>query len=292
MIVVTAPTGNIGGQVVQDLLDAGAAVRVVVRDKARLAPGVAEQVEVVTGSHGDAAVVAEAFEGAEAIFWLVPPDSRAPSVDAAFAGFARPAVEALATRKTRVVGVSALGRATPLAARAGFVTATLAMDDLIVASGVPYRALTMPSFMENTLRQAGTIAAQGLFSGPYRPDLRTAPVATRDIAAVAAGLLLDDTWTGFEEVPVLGPEDLTLADMAAVMSDALGRPVRYEQVPGEAYREGLMRAGLSGPMAQGLLDMAVAKNEGLDLGVTRQPDISTPTTFRQWCADVLVPAVK
>jgi uncharacterized protein YbjT (DUF2867 family) len=221
------------------------------------------------------------------VFWLVPTDPRARSVDEAFSGFARPAVKALTTQ--RVVGVSALGRGTPMAGRAGYVTATLAMDDLIAGTGVPYRALTMPSFMENTLRQAGPIGAQGVFSGPYRPDLVTQPVATRDIAAIAARLLTDDTWTGFEEVPVLGPDELTLAEMAAVMAGALGRPVRYEQVPEEAYREGMMRAGISEPMAQGLLDMARAKNDGLDRGVPRRPEFSTPTTFRQWCADVLKP---
>jgi uncharacterized protein YbjT (DUF2867 family) len=289
MIVVTAPTGSIGGHVVQELLGADVAVRVIVRDKKRLAPGVEARVDVVEGSHGDAAVVKEAFEGADAVFWLVPPDPRAVDLDVAFSGFARPATEAFGNHRSRVVGISALGRGTPMAKRAGYVTASLAMDDLIAATGVPYRALTMSSFMENTLRQAGQIAARGVFAGPYLPGLETAPVATRDIAAVAARLLRDDTWTGFEEVPVLGPEDLTLADMAAVMADVLGRPVRYEQVPAEAYRESL--AGMSEPMARGLLDMALAKNDGLDQGVSRRPGISTPTTFRRWCADVLKPAI-
>jgi hypothetical protein len=51
-----------------------------------------------------------------------------------------------------VVGISALGRGTAVAGRAGYVTASLAMDDLIAGSGVAYRALTMPSFMDNLLR--------------------------------------------------------------------------------------------------------------------------------------------
>ena len=44
-------------------------------------------------------------------------------------------------------------------------------------------------------------------------------------------------------------------------------------------------------MAQGLLDMALAKNEGLDNAEPRTPQSSTPTTFRQWCVEVLKPAV-
>ncbi|MEV0713993.1 NAD(P)H-binding protein [Asanoa sp. NPDC050611] len=267
MIVVTAPTGNIGGRVVQELLDAGAAVRVVVRDPARLAPGVDERVEVVRGSHADPAVVAAAFAGADAVFWLVPANPRAETVDVAYSGFAGPAIEAFTAQGVgRVVGVSALGRGTPVAGHAGHVTATLAMDDLIAATGVPYRALTMPSFMDNTRRQVGAIMAQGVLYGPSSPDLPTPAVATRDVAAVAARLLRDDTWTGFAEVPVLGPADLTYDQMAAIISEVLGRPVRYQQVPGEAYKANLMKAGMSEPMAQSMLDMALAKDHGLDKG--------------------------
>jgi uncharacterized protein YbjT (DUF2867 family) len=292
VIVVTAPTGQIGGQVVRDLLEAGAPVRVVVRDPARLAPCVAERVEIVRGSHRDPAVVAEAFAGADAVFWLVQADPQADSVDAAYSGFARPAAEALRTQRVaRVVGVSVLGRGTPEVEQAGHITATLAMDDLIAATGVPYRALTMSYFMENTLWQVGPIKTEGAFYGPSTPDRPFPVIATRDIAAVAVRLLRDDTWTGFDEVPVLGPEDLTHDEMAATISDVLGRPVRYQQIPGEAYKANMMRNGFSEPMAQGLLDMALAKNKGLDAGVTPTPESRTPTTFRQWCTDVLKPAV-
>jgi uncharacterized protein YbjT (DUF2867 family) len=180
---------------------------------------------------------------------------------------------------------------TPEAEQAGHITATLAMDDLIAATGVPYRALTMSYFMENTLWQVGPIKTEGAFYGPSTPDRPFPLIATRDIAAVAARLLRDDTWTGFEEVPVLGPEDLTNDEMAATISDVLGRPVRYQQIPGEAYKANMMRNGFSEPMAQGLLDMALAKNKGLDAGVTPTPGFRTPTTFRQWCTDVLKPAV-
>ncbi|SCF27652.1 NmrA family NAD(P)-binding protein [Micromonospora chokoriensis] len=289
MIVVTAPTGTIGGRLVQDLLDVGAPVRVVARDPARLAPGVVERVEVVRGSHGDPAVAAEAFAGAAAVFWLVLADPQSTSLDEAYSGFTRPVLDTLAT-VPRVVGISALGRGTPAARRAGHVTATLAMDDLIAATGVPYRALTMPSFMDNVLWQLAPITRQGVLYGPTAPDLSAPTVAARDIAATAARLLRDDTWTGFEEVPVLGPEDLTQNEMAAVVADVLGRPVRYQQVSGEAYKEDMLRAGRSEAIAQGLLDMAVAKNAGLDNGVARTPEWSTPTTFRQWCLDVLKPA--
>ena len=122
-----------------------------------------------------------------------------------------------------------------MSGKAGLVTGSLAMDDLIAGAGVPFRALCMPSFTDNLLRQAGPIKDQGVFYGPSRPDLKAPTVATRDIAAAAAQLLQDRSWTGAAEVPVLGPEDLSQQDMAAIMSEVLGQPVRYEHTPAEEY---------------------------------------------------------
>ena len=94
MIVITTPAGQIGRQVLGNLLDSGEQLRVIVLDPAQLPAEVRDDLDIVEGSHGDAAVADKAFAGADAVFWLTPPDPRAPSVDAAFAGFARPAAEA------------------------------------------------------------------------------------------------------------------------------------------------------------------------------------------------------
>lgn len=107
-------------------------------------------------------------------------------------------------------------------------------------------------------------------------------------------LLLDTTWTGQAEVPLLGPEDPSPDDMAAIVSDVLGTPVRYRQIPGQAFRDQLTGHGVSDAMAQGTLDMMTAKDNGLDNGIPRtaQNAIDSPTTFRRWCEDALKPAVQ
>lgn len=295
MIVITAPTGNIGHQVLAHVLASGQPVRVIVRDPARLPAEVRDQVEIVPGSHGDAQVVTRAFDGADALFWLLPTDNHAASVEAAFLEFTRPAAEAIRSQGVKhVVDVTALGRNTSYAGQAGHVTASLAMDDLIAGTGVAFRALAAPSFMDNMARQARVIKEQGMFFDITDPDQPRPTVATRDIAAVAARLLLDTNWAGQQEVPVLGPEDLSNTDMAAIISDVLGTPVRYQQVPAAAFKDQLTGHGLSDAMAQALVDMMVAKEHGLDNGIRRTPQhaIDTPTTFRQWCTDTLRPAVQ
>jgi uncharacterized protein YbjT (DUF2867 family) len=292
MIIITAPTGNIGHQVLEHLLGSGEPIRVIARDPTRISPQARQRVEVVPGSHGDADVVNKAFAGADAVFWLVPPDPHADSVEAAFVDFSRPACESFASQGIkRVVGVSALGRGTPWAANAGLVTASLATDDLIASTGVSYRALTMPSFMDNLLRQVEAIKRQGMFFSPISGDRKLPSCATRDIAAVAAKLLLNPSWSGQGSVPVLGPEDLSFNDMAQIMSQVLGRPVRFQQIPGDILKARLTGSGMSEAMARGMVEMALAKDQGLDNAEPRTPQATTPTSFRQWCEEVLKPAL-
>ena len=292
MIVVTTPTGTIGQQVLANILDSGRPVRIIARDPSRLPSQTRKRVEVVQGSHGDIDVVNQAFKGAESVFWLVPPDPQTKSIQAAYLDFTRPACDALRSQGVRrVVGVSALGRGVAMARNAGLVTASLAMDDLIVSTGVSYRALTMPSFMDNILRQVEPIKTRGMFFSPISGDRKLPTCATRDIAAVAAKLLLDPSWSGQSDVPVLGPEDLSCNDMARIMSEVLGKSIRFQQIPFEAYKARFIEQGMSEAFAQGMVDMMTAKNEGLDNAAPRTPQSTTPTSFRQWCEEVLKPAV-
>lgn len=293
MILITAPTSNIGSQVVDDLLEKGQQLRVIAREPSKLASKVRDSAEVVEGSHGDPAAIGAASEGIEAAFWLTPNIPDAQTLQASYVDFARPAATAFAQNGVRrVVGISALGRGTPQAQHAGSVTASLEMDDLFAASGVAYRAVVCPSFMENLLRHAATIKEQGKFFMTLDPQLKAPTVATRDIAATAAQLLVDDTWDGAGEVACLGPEDLSFEEQATIISEVLGKEVSYVQTPFSAFKERMTSFGMSEAMAQGLVDMFNAKNEGLDNAAERTGESSTPTTFRQWASDVLEPAVE
>jgi uncharacterized protein YbjT (DUF2867 family) len=292
MIIITAPTGAIGHQVLEHVLRSEEPIRVIVRDPSRLPSHARGRIDVVQGSHSDAAVVNKAFAGANAVFWLVPPDPRATTVEAAYLDFTRPACAAFKTHGVeRVVGISALGRGTPAGAHAGLVTASLKMDDLIASTGVHYRAVTNPSFMDNLLRQGELIKTQGIFSLPIAGDLKQPSACTRDIAAIAAKWLLDQTWSGVGSIPVLGPEDLSYNDMARIMSEVLGKPVWFQEIPGEAFKARLLQRGMSEAMAQANLDMWIAYNRGLDTAEPRTPQATTPTSFRQWCEAVLKPRV-
>jgi uncharacterized protein YbjT (DUF2867 family) len=289
MIVVTTPTGNIGSRLLPHLLAAGASVRVIARDPSKLSATIQGKVDVVQGSADDPAVVDKAFRGVQSVFWVVPPFFATDDVKEFYLQFTRPAVAAIKAHGVeRVVNVSSLGR--DLGRQAGVISASHAKDELLERSGAHYRGLWNPGFMENMLRQLEPLKQQGLFFMPSRPDLRLPHAATRDIAASAAKLLLDPSWIGRGGLAVLGPEDLSPNDMAGIMTEVLGRPIRFQQVPGPAYKESLMSHGASAAMAQGLVEMHAAIDAGLYNSEPRTRENTTPTSFRQWCEEVLKPA--
>jgi uncharacterized protein YbjT (DUF2867 family) len=292
MIVITAPTSSIGTKVLHSLLDSYSDVRVIARDASRIEDADRRRVTVVEGSHGDHDVVARATEGADAVFWLVPPNPKASSVDEAYTGFTRPGLAAMRSQGVRrIVGISALGRGTAQAGSAGVVTATLAMDDLIADSGIAYRAVTNPSFFDNLLRQVQPIREKGMFFSAVDPSRKLPGCATEDIAKTSVRLLLDKAWTGAGHQAVLSPEDLSFDDMAAVMTAVLGKPVKCVRTDYDAYKQQFIGRGMSEEMAQGMTDMMRAKSEGLDNGEVRTRENTTQTGFRQWCEGVLKPAV-
>ncbi|GAA0372350.1 NAD(P)H-binding protein [Actinoallomurus spadix] len=290
MIVITAPTGQIGHQVLDALLNGGRPVRVIARDPGRLAPRTRDRAEVVQGSHSDPGVLAEAFKDAGSVLWLVPPDPGADDIQEHYLGFTRPACDAIKAQGVeRVVGVTSLGRG--YGRHAGLLSPAFAMDDMIESTGVGYRALAMPFFMENLLNQVDAIRKQGMFFMPNQADRPLAAVATRDIAATAARLLADDSWSGQGTVPVIGPDSLSPDAMAQVLTEVLERPVRFQQVDHEAYKATMTGYGMSDAWAQGLVDMASAQSDGIYDAEQRAVTSPAPTGFRQWCAEVLKPAV-
>ena len=112
-VLVTTPTGNIGRRIVPELLAPEFSVRVIVRDPARLPEEVLEQVEVVRGSTDDTALLRDALDGVEALFWCIPTESvHETNVERHYERFACAVWQAIRQAGTpRVVTISAAGKA-------------------------------------------------------------------------------------------------------------------------------------------------------------------------------------
>jgi uncharacterized protein YbjT (DUF2867 family) len=182
--------------------------------------------------------------------------------------------------------VSSAGHGWP--ARAGVLSAAFAMDAEIESSGAAYRALSMPFFMENLLRQLDSIR-NGTFSLANMADLPLATVASRDIAATAAGLLADRSWRGQLNLPVFGPDRLSPREMAEVLSDVLGRNVAFRQLTLADVESALIQRGANEGFVRDMTEATIAANGGI-YDADQVASTPGPTDFRTWCREVLRPA--
>ncbi len=289
MIVITTPTGQIGSKVLAGLEAAGESVRAIARDPGRVETK--GSVELIEGTHADSSLVARALEGAEAVFWCVPPDETmtAPAREY-YLRFCRPLAEALpGSSVRRLVLVSSGGRGGPK--DSGPIGAALEVEELLESTGVHLRALRCGYFMENLLSQVEMLRDRGIFAHPMKGDIAVPVCATRDIAARAVELLRDRSWTGQTGVGVHGPAHLTLNQMADVMTRVLGRPIRYHELSEADFRAVLLGFGASEVYTRELIDLFRAMAGGLHDAQPRTQDSTTPTSFDSWCAEILRPAI-
>ena len=289
-ILVTTPTGHIGSRVVTQLLDAGAAVRVFVRDPARLDPAARDRVDARTGTLEDAAALADAMRGADAAFLLVPPNMQAADWRAFIRGVGRTMAEAAQQAGLRrAVFLSSIGAHLP---NLGPVSGAGEVEG-ILRPAIPNLVILRPGyFFENTFAALGTIADAGQTFGVGDGDLAYPQVATRDIGDVAARWLLDASWTGQRTVGIHGPRDLSSNEQAELLSQALGRPVRYTQVPVEAIKQAMAGFGMSPSVVENYGEMITgfAASRYEHPGEPRTAETTTPTEFGAWAREVLRPA--
>lgn len=289
MIVISAPTGQIGSKLVSNLLRHEEPLRLITRNPDRLPADVRARAEIVVGSHSDRDVVDRALEGADALFWLMPAAATARSPYEAYVTASIAGADAVVRHEVpRVVVVSALGRDSQI--YGGHASASHVMEDLFRSTGAHVRALALPTFMDNMLRQIPAIRT-GIITGTLPAAFRMPWVATKDIADIAAGFLLDDAWTGQDTVSVLGAEDLSYDDIAEILTDALGTPVRYQPSTRDADKQFLIGHGFSEAMAQSLMDMDRAGERGINNAIPRTVDNTTPTTFRSFAEETIKPTV-
>ena len=213
-VLVLGATGKVGRNVVAGLLEAGLAVRALVRSPRP--GGLPPQAAVHRGDVHDPASVAAAAEGADAAFLLWPGFS---------ADGAAPAVAALARHVGQIVHLSA-GRIDP---EGGGVTSGVwaEVEELVRAAGVPATFLRPGGFAGNTLMWAADIRAGRPVRTPT-PEAGRSLIHERDIADVAVLALCDPGRHAGQAHLLTGPAILTEREQAAAIGDAAGRSVAVE----------------------------------------------------------------
>ncbi|MEM9489074.1 MAG: NmrA family NAD(P)-binding protein [Myxococcota bacterium] len=289
-IVVNTPTGNIGRALVTRLLDAGEAVTVISRNPAKVADLAERGVRVVEGSTDDPAVLDRAFAGAHSLFWLTPPAYQPRFYDWAVSIAAAAADAAVRHKIERVVVLSSVGAHS--GPGTGPVSPMLAIEDTFRSALSNVLALRPGFFMENLLRSLDTLAGQSAIIQPIAADKKMPMVATRDIARVAADNLIAARWTGHRILGVHGPADLDHNQVAALVGEALGRPVSFMPVTVDQAREAMAGMGMPEFLVELFAEMYEAMADGrMNPAEERSAETTTETSLVEFARDVLAPAL-
>jgi NAD(P)H dehydrogenase (quinone) len=234
-LAVTGSTGRLGSRVARGLSQLGVDQRLLVRDPS-MAPAL-PGTHILTADYGDGAAVRTALTGAHTVFMVSA--SETPDRVQQHLTFIDAAV---AAGVQRIVYVSFFG-ASPTA------TFTLARDhwateEHLRSIGVAYTILRDNVYADFTPHFIGT---DGSIRGPAG-DGRVAVVAQADIAEVAVAVLTSDGAHDGRTLNLTGPEALTMYEIAAILSDHLGRTVSYiPETVDEAYAS---RASYGAPQWQ------------------------------------------
>jgi uncharacterized protein YbjT (DUF2867 family) len=292
MFVVMGASGNTGHIVANNLLTRGQKVRVIGRNSAHLQPLTSKGAEAFIADVTDASALAKAFHGADAAYVMIPPNptSKDPlgysnRVSDAIAG----AVQSAGTKN--VVALSSVGA--ELASGTGPVVGLSSLEEKLKQIGsANVLFLRAGYFMENTLPQVNAIRQMGVVAGPLRPDLKISMIATRDIGAVAADILLHPTIHGKQTRELLGQRDVSYSEVAAAIGNGIGKTdLKYVQVPDDQFRGVLVQMGMSEPMANLLLEMTQAMNAGKMRALEpRTAQNSTPTSYENFVSEIFVQA--
>ncbi len=233
-ILVVGATGTVGSELSRLLASAGHTVR----KATSRAPTEPDQVHLnlLTGDGIDAA-----FKGVDRAFFLAPPGHSRQDL------LLNPLVDAAAAHGLqKVVLMSAMG------ANADEAAPLRVAERHLEASGLAYNIIRPNWFMQNfntfwlhgILSQGQILLPVGQAKGSF--------IDARDIAAVAAALLVSERFNG-QDFDLTGPEALDHQQVAAVLTQASGKDIGYTDISPEQMREGLLAAGLPADYAEFLL---------------------------------------
>ncbi len=219
--------------------------------------------DVLTGDAADPQFLADAFRGADAVYTLLPTDRRSPDYFDRQQQEGEAIAQAISESQVRyVVALSALGA--ELSENTGLITGLHAREERLKRLRSANVTLLRPvSFFENVSDQLTFVAQQEMLADSVAADLAIPMVATRDVADAAVTALAVRDWAGVVIRELLGPRDLTHAEVARILGTAIGRAdLPYVQLSDSDVTAALVESGYSASFATLYVEMTRSFNEG------------------------------
>jgi uncharacterized protein YbjT (DUF2867 family) len=290
MICVFGASGNTGGAAAAHLLKSGKKVRVVGRQRERLAALAQAGAESCVGDIENEGFVREALSGAEAAYVLIPPNMAADD----FRAYQARVVDALsrgieAAKVRHVVLLSSLGAhhaegTGPIVAIHNFETRLKSI------AGLNALFLRAGFFMENVRMGMGSIKAQGIYGGPMPAEAAVPMIAPADIGGYAGFRLERLDFSGTSAMHLIGPKAITQTELVAILGQAIGKPIRYVQISLAEVELGMKQAGLKPSLVSVFLEMYQGAGKGLVAPEEGGAVLPMATTFETYAKQVLAPA--
>jgi uncharacterized protein YbjT (DUF2867 family) len=252
LVTVTGSSGTIGTELVSLLSAAGAPTRAVLRDphKARALP----HVGWLQADLRDAGLLEPALAGTKRLLLLTGND---PGFGRTQIGIVRAAGE---LGVGHIVKVSALGASDHSKSWIG--RDHWEVEQAIQRSGMPWTILRPHAFMQNWLGDlAESVKKEGVIYSPIG-DGRVPFIDTRDIAAVAAEVLLHPEAHVGKKYVLTGGEAVGYADVAAALTAVNGRTISYRPISMEEARARMAARGAPSEAIDALLAIAAYQKEG------------------------------
>jgi uncharacterized protein YbjT (DUF2867 family) len=244
MLLVTGATGTTGMEVLRALKARGAEARALVRDETKAHHLRDLGFTPVTGDLGDPRTLKPALEGVERAYLVAPASPMQSELEQTFLETAKEA------GVKHVVKLSVLGASEEAPGR--FARSHGKVERALKESELDWTLLRATGFMQNTLSW-GKQVQEGRFYTPV-PDAAFSILDARDVAEVAALALTEEGHEG-KSYGLSGPEAISYRDQAKRVFAAAGREIEVEEVPVEAVKRELVRAGVPPWNAEGLCEL-------------------------------------
>lgn len=292
MIVITGATGHTGKVAAEALLAKGEKIRVIGRDAKKLAPLAQKGAEAFVGNVEDVASMTKAFDGATAVYLVLPEDISqqelreyqervSDSYAAAIANAHVPYVVDLSS-----IGAQQTEKTGPIV---GLHNQEQKLNRIV---GLNVLHLRAAYFMENLLMSIAPMRTMGILPGGMAGDLAMPWIATKDIGAYAATRLAARDFSGSSIQELHGQRDITMKEAASIVGAAIGKPkLGYMQAPFMILEPALVQMGLPKKTAALIVEMWKGANAGLIVPLEpRSAKNTTPTTIESFAAEVFAPA--
>lgn len=278
MIAIFGATGNTGGEAARQLLVNSRPVRVIGRQKSRLADLAKAGGEAVQADLESPEDVARALDGVEAAYLMIPPNFAVEDFRAYQKLVARNMSSAVRGSHCRkVVVLSSLGAQHP--SGTGPIVGLYELEQQLRAvPGLDVLSIRAGFFMENFLGNVDMVRSMGVLGAPAPAEAPLYLIAAADIGRYAAARLGRLDFRGFEVVNLVGPRQQTFAEVTRTIGEAIDKPnLRFVQFSDDDARAGMIASGLREPMAELYVELYHAAAAGLLQPEARTPVVSTST---------------